>query len=66
MNCPKCNYDIFSIYENMLSNGKDSEFCKITNYRSEFSLDAFNAHSWYVECKCPKCGEEWGFDDSDN
>ena len=66
MNCPECNYDIFPTYYDVLSYGEDSEFCKITDYHSEYSLEAINAHSWYVECKCPKCGKEWGFPDSDN
>lgn len=32
MNCPKCNYDIYYIYEKVLDTGKNSRYCKITNF----------------------------------
>jgi len=64
MECPKCQYDIYSKYQSVLE-GRNSKFVKITNFHSEFSLDAFNTHGWDVECICPKCNTEWVFSDSD-
>ena len=65
MNCPKCGYDIFEKYQNVLSGGK-SKFVKITNIYPEKSYDIISGYGWDVECTCPKCKTEWMFDDSDH
>ena len=63
MNCPKCNYDIYKIYERVCEGGK-SKYCKITNIHSG-SCGGFYGTDWDVECICPKCKTEFMFSDGD-
>ena len=63
MNCPKCNYDIYKIYERVCEGGK-SKYCKITNIHSS-SCGGFYGTDWDVECICPKCKTEFMFSDGD-
>lgn len=63
MNCPKCNYDMFSKYMSV-TDGHKSKFIRIVNVHPEYSLDALNTYGWDVECICPKCKTEWVFSDS--
>lgn len=66
-NCPKCGKDMFPLYDSIIGGyKKQSKYCKITNYHSEYSLDALNAHSWDIEFVCPKCKTKWTGWDSDN
>ena len=61
MNCPKCNYDMLGIYDEVL-NGKKSKYCKITNMHTCFYGD-YIGYDWNVECVCPKCKTEFEFSD---
>ena len=63
MNCPKCNYDIFSTYYEVIETGKKSKYCKIVDVQSGFNGEC-NETTWYVECICPKCKTKFGFSDS--
>ena len=63
MNCPKCNYDMFGIYCEVI-NGKQSKYCKITNVYSS-SCGYFYGTDWDVECTCPKCKTKFSFSDGD-
>lgn len=64
MECPKCGYDIFSEYEELLSNDtKESKNVKIVDVHPEYTFEAMNTYGWDVECKCPECGTEWDFSD---
>lgn len=57
MNCPKCNYDISQIYENVLETGKNSRYCKITDTYS--GVEGLGSFDWDIECMCPKCKTKW-------
>lgn len=57
MNCPKCKYDMYYIYEKVLNTGKNSRYCKITNTYP--GVEGLGSIDWDVECKCPKCGHKW-------
>lgn len=59
--CPKCNYDIYKIY-NKVYNGGKSKYCKLTNIRKGNS-DGFYGTEWNVECICPKCKFSFTFSD---
>ena len=63
MNCPKCNYDIYEIYNRVCEGGK-SKYCKITNIHSS-SCGDFYGTDWDVECVCPKCKTKFTFSDGD-
>ena len=62
-NCPKCNYDIYEIYNRVYEGGK-SRYCKITNIHSG-SCGDFYGTDWDVECICPKCKTKFTFSDGD-
>ena len=62
-NCPKCNYDMFEIYDKVC-NGSKSKYCKITNIHSG-SCGDFYGTDWNVECTCPKCKTKFTFSDED-
>ena len=67
LNCPSCNYDMGSIYDDADSpwcDEKTAKLIKIGHAHPEFSLDAFNAMSWTVECTCPICKTKFEFEDS--
>lgn len=64
MNCPKCNYDMFGIYSEVIASGKQSRYCKLTNIHSSNCGD-FNGTDWDVECTCPKCKTKFVFSDGD-
>ena len=40
MNCPKCNYDIYEIYNRVCEGGK-SKYCKITNIHNSGCVDFY-------------------------
>lgn len=63
MNCPKCNYDMFKLYDRVCKGGK-SKYCKITNIHSG-SCGYFYGTDWDVECICPKCKTKFTFSDED-
>lgn len=63
MNCPKCNYDMFEIYDKVC-NGSKSKYCKITNIHNS-SSGVFYGTDWDVECTCPKCKTKFTFSDED-
>ena len=63
MNCPKCNYDMFEIYDKVC-NGSKSKYCKITNIHNS-SSGGFYGTDWNVECTCPKCKTKFTFSDGD-
>ena len=63
MNCPKCHYDMFEIYDKVC-NGSKSKYCKITNIHSS-SCGDFYGTDWDVECICPKCKTKFTFSDED-
>lgn len=65
MNCPKCGYDLFPIYDEVLYKGKKTKYCKIVNFQSDNTTEVMNGHSWDIKCKCPKCKTEWWSTDSD-
>ena len=64
MNCPKCNYDMFGIYNQVVESGKNSKYCEITNIQSAYCGD-FYGTDWNVECICPKCKTNFEFSDGD-
>ena len=64
VNCPKCNYDIFEIYDRVCKGGK-SKYCKIINVHSRNCEDFYDTTDWDVECICPKCKTEFTFSDGD-
>ena len=63
LNCPKCNYDMFEIYDKVC-NGSKSKYCKITNIHNS-SSGGFYGTDWNVECICPKCKTKFTFSDED-
>ena len=63
MNCPKCNYDMFEIYDKVCKGGK-SKYCKITNIHNS-SSGVFYGTDWDVECTCPRCKTKFTFSDED-
>lgn len=63
LNCPKCNYDMFEIYDRVC-NGSKSKYCEITNIHSS-SSGVFYGTDWDVECTCPKCKTKFTFSDED-
>ncbi len=64
MNCPKCNYDMFEIYNKVIDTGQNSEYCKIKNIRPSRTCD-YGGTDWEVECVCPRCKTEFSFIDGD-
>lgn len=64
MNCPKCNYDMFPIYDEVLYTGIDSKYCKVTNVRIN-SFEVVGGQDWDVECICPRCNTKFIFSDGD-
>lgn len=65
MNCPKCNYDIFPIYDKVIETGKNSKYCKIVNIRPGIPYECIGGSDWDIECTCPKCKTKWTTSDSD-
>lgn len=65
MNCPKCNYDMYHIYQRVLDEGKNARYCRITNCRPMISPEVIGVTDWDVECICPKCKTKWTFCDGD-
>ena len=65
MICPKCNYDMFPIYDEVIRTGKDSKKCKIINIHTVSNLEILGGTDWDVECICPKCKTKWTFSDGD-
>ena len=61
--CPKCNYDMFEIYDKVY-NGSKSKYCKIINIHNS-SSGSFYGTDWNVECICPKCKTKFTFSDGD-
>ena len=65
MNCPKCNYDMYYIYQRVLDEGKNSRYCKITNYYPMSSPEVIGGLDWDIELVCPKCKTKWTTCDGD-
>lgn len=63
MNCPKCHYDMFKIYDKVCKGGK-SKYCRITNIHNSNCGD-FYGTDWNVKCTCPKCKTKFTFSDGD-
>ena len=62
--CPKCGYDTEDEYLDWLGMLIDTNIFTISNRKSWFDGE-FYRHDWAVNCKCPECGTEFSFDDSD-
>ena len=65
MNCPKCNYDMYYIYEKVLDTGKDSRYCNIINCHTMSSPEVIGGMDWDIKCICPKCKTKWITSDCD-
>ena len=61
VNCPKCNYDMFKIYDRVCK-GDKSKYCKITNIHNSGCGGSYGT-DWNVECICPKCKTKFAFSD---
>ena len=64
--CPKCNYDMYGEYSELLNSGKEkSKHIRISNINTASTTDYLNGSDWDVELTCPKCRTKWSFSDSD-
>ena len=61
VNCPKCNYDMFKIYDRVCK-GDKSKYCKITNIHNSGCGGSYGT-DWNVECICLKCKTKFAFSD---
>ncbi len=66
LKCPKCNYDMFGEYSDLINSGKEtSKHIRISNINTTSTTDYLNGSDWDVKLTCPKCKTKWSFSDSD-